>query len=376
MLQNLGAARDGLALLAGLLRCGQCGDKLYVNYKSHSALYYCDGGAEKTTRRCLAFGSSLIDQCIAAELLRAVEPLGIDAALKAEELERAEHSAEGEQARLALEAARYQAERAFEQFDLVDPKNRLVADTLEQRLNAKLGEVNEAQRRLDSLSLQTMPVDAAQVARLRRLAEDLPALWNHPQADPTLKKRVLRAAIREILVVRVADVSRLELTIHWNGGVHTRLTIKKRITPVGRKTDPELLELVRALVRERTDVEIARILNMKKITSPHGHTWTQDRVKNFRAMHRLGPTNQSSGQDIILSMNDAAAYLDISRNGLLGLERVGAISRNQITDFAPWRVSKAELDSKRVQGLVAHLKRFGRLPRGGCPKDQGDLFDC
>jgi hypothetical protein len=74
-------------------------------------------------------------------------------------------------------------------------------------------------------------------------------------------------------------------------------------------------------------------------------------------------------------MNDAAAYLGISRNGLLGLERLGAVSRNQVTDFAPWRVSKAELDSERVQRLVAHLKRLGRLPKGGCPKQQSDLFD-
>ena len=161
----------------------------------------------------------------------------------------------------------------------------------------------------------------------------------------------------------------------WRGGVHTRLTIKKRITPVGRKTDPELLDLVRVLIHEQTDAEIARILNMKKIQSPHGHTWTQDRVKNFRAHHQLRTEDVRTDQTVHLSMNDAAAYLGISRNGLLGLERLGAISRNQITDFAPWRISKAELDSKRVQGLVSYLKRFGRLPKGGCPKDQVDLFD-
>jgi len=375
MHQNHGAARDGLALLAGILRCGQCGDKIYVSYKKLSALYYCDGGAEKTTRGCLAFGSSLIDRCVSAELLRAVEPIGIEASLRAQELKRAEQSAELEHARLGVEAARYQALRAFEQFDLVDPKNRLVADTLEQRLNAKLADVNEAQSRLDSLSLDAAPARDEQIARLRRLAEDLPALWNHPRADATLKKRVLRAAIQEVLVVHHADISRLELTIHWKGGVHTRLSLKKRVTPVGRKTDPELLELVTALARDRTDAEIARILNMKKIRSPHDQTWTRDRVKNFRAYHRLGSPKEQSGQDQNLSMSDAATYLGISRNGLLGLERLGAISRNQTTDFAPWSVSKAELDSERVQRLVGHLKRCGRLPKGGCPEGQTDLFD-
>ena len=62
-------------------------------------------------------------------------------------------------------------------------------------------------------------------------------------------------------------------------------------------------------------------------------------------------------------MIEAAAYLGVSQNGILGLERLGAISRNQITDFAPWRVSKKELDSERVRRLVSYLKQFGRLPR-------------
>ena len=75
-------------------------------------------------------------------------------------------------------------------------------------------------------------------------------------------------------------------------------------------------------------------------------------------------------------MNEAAACLSIGHNGLLGLdlERLGAISRNQITDFAPWRVTRKELDSEEVQHLVRHLKAFGRLPRGGCPKTQPKLF--
>ncbi len=52
-----------------------------------------------------------------------------------------------------------------------------------------------------------------------------------------------------------------------------------------------------------------------------------------------------------------------------------AFARNQATDFAPWRVSQKKLDSKDVKRLVSHLKRFGRLPKGGCPKNQTKLFD-
>ena len=39
---------------------------------------------------------------------------------------------------LRIERARYEAERAFRQFDAVEPENRLVARTLERRWNEKL----------------------------------------------------------------------------------------------------------------------------------------------------------------------------------------------------------------------------------------------
>ena len=167
---------------------------------------------------------------------------------------------------------------------------------------------------------------------------------------------------------------RLAVTIHWQGGAHTRIEIKKRATPVGRKADPELVDLVRELAREISDAEIARILNMKKLKTPHGHPWALERVLSFRRHHQIRQGDAAPSAADSMTANEAAVYLGISRNGLLGLERVGALSRNQITDFAPWRLTKQELDSEPVRRLVRHLKRSGRLPRGGCPEDQEKLF--
>ncbi len=66
--------------------------------------------------------------------------------------------------------------------------------------------------------------------------------------------------------------------------------------------------------------------------------------------------------DEYLTQIQAIEYLGIGHNGILGLERIGAVSRNQITDFAPWRMSKKQLDSDHVQSLVRFLKDTGRLP--------------
>lgn len=374
MQQNQGAIRDGLAVLAGLLRCGHCGAKIFVGYKAESALYYCDGGNEKGSRRCLSFGSKVVDERVGAEILRALEPLAVRAAIAASDRTQEDVSREVESARLALEAAQYETDRAFEQFDLCDPKNRLVADSLEERLNEKLFHLRQAKEKLESLQTDDSSLTEHQRRRLDELARNFPSAWNHSSADPKIKKRILRTAIHEVIVKHDAEAQRLEVTIHWKGGVHSRIHVAKRATPVGSKADPSLVDLVRTLAAELSDAEIARILNMKKLPTPRGTPWTQDRVEGFRRQHRIRADKCPRDPDA-LTMSEAIEYLGIGHNGLVGLVKLGAISPNQLTEFAPWRVSRAELDSDHVKSLVRILKKSGRLPRRGSPKGQLTLFD-
>ena len=68
---------------------------------------------------------------------------------------------------------------------------------------------------------------------------------------------------------------------------------------------------------------------------------------------------------------EAAEQLGISRNGIIGLIRIGALHNHQIIDFAPWRILRAEVESESVKELVRVLKKTGRLPKtGGCPETQ------
>ena len=102
-----------------------------------------------------------------------------------------------------------------------------------------------------------------------------------PTGTLKLKKRILRAAIHEILVQPCHGDSNLEVTIHWQGGDHTRIFVKRPSRASGKAHDT-LEDLVRQLAQELMDPEIARILNMKKLTTPGGLPWTKDRVRDFR----------------------------------------------------------------------------------------------
>jgi DNA invertase Pin-like site-specific DNA recombinase len=375
MEDNLGPLREGLALLSGMLRCGHCGKKVHVAYKNNpaTAMYYCDGKISKEGgRRCLSFGSQLVDKTVGQELCVAVSPHAIEASRLAQQRRDQQHSQAVEQARLGVEAAQYEADRAFDQFNLVDPKNRLVADTLEERLNQKLIELQAAHERLEQMQAAEKPLTKKQRRLLEQLGKDFPTLWIHPKADPELKKRLLRAAIFEIVVTHQPEHQRLELVIHWQGGIHTKLHVKKRVTPTGSKTDPSLIDTVRDLA-SLSDAEIARILNMKRLTTPRGQRWTHDRVRSFRRTHQIKTIKARDDEKYMTGMQ-VMQKLGISRNGVLGLLRIGALHNHQVTDFAPWRIPRSEVESKQVKKLVDHLKKKGRLPRkGGCPKNQLSL---
>ena len=113
---------------------------------------------------------------------------------------------------------------------------------------------------------------------------------------------------------------------------------------------------------------------MKELFTPRGLSWTQDRVTAFRRQHPIGADMRLPDPDL-LTMNEAKAYLGVGHNGLLNLVKRGVISPNQISEFAPWHVSLSELDSAAFENPVKILKQTGRLPKGGCPKNQLTLFD-
>ncbi|EHK54128.1 hypothetical protein [Allomesorhizobium alhagi] len=153
------------------------------------------------------------------------------------------------QSELALDQARYEAAHARRQYDAVDPDNRLVAGELERRWNDYLAAVARLEDQVRSLrSEQPSALSEDERTMLMALADDLPALWNHPAASVETRKRILRTVLNEIVVTAAAG--RLHLVLHWQGGDHTRLEVVKNRSGQNRyKTNVATEQLVRELVR-------------------------------------------------------------------------------------------------------------------------------
>ncbi|MFV0535654.1 MAG: recombinase family protein, partial [Cumulibacter sp.] len=261
--RDLGAPKRGAALLAGLLRCRRCGRKLAVRYtgREHDVLRYScvRGWMDQGEPRCIAFGGIPVDEAIGHQVLRVAAPAGVEAAVVASQ----QQERQRDEVRAALErdltAAQYQARRAGKQFDACDPDNRLVADELERRWNTALAEVRALETRLAEPS----PVgnQAASLEEFAELAADLGAVWNSSASDPTLKKRIVRTLIEEVVADFDAEASEIVLTVHWKGGVHTELRLPRRRRGQMNHTSVEAVEAVRSLSRLCSDDVIAGVLN-------------------------------------------------------------------------------------------------------------------
>ena len=192
-----GSVRRGSALLSGILRCGHCGTKLLAQYPGPTVIRYQCGGTYRDPEAtcCVMFGGLRADRLVAEQVLEALKPLGVQAALQAIESLRGGEDARIRQKELALKRACYEVAHAQQQYDSVDPLNRLVAAELERRWNEALKLRSRLEEELATLrSEQRDPLSEATREELLALGRDVRRLWDHPDSPPEFKKHVLRTS--------------------------------------------------------------------------------------------------------------------------------------------------------------------------------------
>lgn len=340
-----GAAREGELLLPGLLRCGHCGRKLHVHYSGKLGRYHCSGARlNHGTERCISVSGISIDAAIANEVLRVLKPLGIEAAVKAIETQSSETTAGERQQELSLQQARYEATHARRQYDAVDPANRLVAAELERRWNEALQAVARIEAEIAAtVARRPPPMGEPERKQLMALGADLERAWLHPAATPATRKRILRAALSEVIVRR--DGAIIHAVLHWQGGDHTELKVKQRLNASGRH-NPRIpdgtIALMRELARLMPDRQIALLLNRIKVTTGSGNAWTQVRVRGFRHHHEIaGFRDGEWAERGEITLEVAAKIVGVCSMTALRMLRRGTITGRQVCPGAPW-VIKAE----------------------------------
>ena len=351
-----GAVRRGELLLAGLLRCGHCGRKMYVGYGGKAGRYYCQGAhVNHGTARCISFGSLRADAAVGTEVLRVLRPLGIDAAEKALAAQSSETSAAQRQLDLALQEAHFAAAHARRQYDAVDPANRLVASELERRWNEALQVVHRLQGEITELEAKKpAPLGEEERQHLMRLGADLELAWSHPAATAEIRKRILRTALHEIVAHIKGDL--IQMVLHWQGGDHTPLQLRMNGVGKHRWTVPEdTLSLIRELARLMPDQQIARLLNRAGKPTGRGNGWTKARVCSFRSHHGIVVYRESEWAERgEITLEAAAQIVGVSVMTALRMVRRGIIKGRQLCRGAPWVIKAEDLAAYRAQKPSRH----------------------
>jgi DNA invertase Pin-like site-specific DNA recombinase len=366
-----GAAREGRALLQGLVLCGRCGHRMSVHYSGGQCrpVYWCR--ANVGAGACWVVPARAIDHAVSERVLAAVQPPEIELALAVvREAERQGRDID-RQWRLRLERARYEAQLAERRYKAIDPDYRVVARTLEREWNDTLtaqeqleGEYHEVRRR------ERIELSEGDRARILALAKDLPAVWHAATTTPAERKNLLRLVVHEV-TVRPIEVPTRQVRVHvlWQTGAVSDFTIPRPGKYTAQATLPTTIELVRNryLVQQRSDAEIAAELNRRGLTTGVSRAWDVPSVRRVRyaaGLYRPSPKSRRSpdrNADGLWSMHAVAARVGVRPGVIRYWVREGVLE--PVAHGGPGRPHWFTLDDTTLARLHAAAKQFAG--RGG-----------
>ena len=330
---NTGArpAREGSALCQGIIACGSCGKPMRTNYHSDNRpAYECSSRADRlTTPTCRSVTATTVDDAVAARLLAALTPQEVALALAAADQVADRRHRVGRAAQLAVDRARYEADRAERAFHAVEPENRLVAHSLEARWEMRLVALADAEQTLAAAHDSLPPLPSR--ADLEKLAADLPGLWHAPTTSHKDRKRLLRTLIADITLLPETDHNKVRVGIRWHTGACEQLRVMRAVHPGTAKRSPSpAVTMVQRLGPTTPTRELAYRLNTAGLTTGTGRPFDVKAVQWIRHAYRIpGPAVYTDGET---SVAEAAARLGCS------------------ADVIYYWINNAQLDARRGTG--------------------------
>jgi hypothetical protein len=344
-----GAAREGAALLQGRIRCGRCGRIMQTGYsgnKGNCPRYVCARGQQLYGRRsCQSLGGRRLEQRVCDEVFAVLAPAALAATAKALAEAETHHAARLKAFELAVERARYEAERAQRQFDAVEPENRLVARTIEANWEQRLTEARRAEADLAAQRAHRPSVlTTDELAWLARAGADVRKIFDSVATTPRERKQLLRAVLTEVVVTVDPDTRTAGIVIIWQGGATTELTMELNKTGGHfRVTDEDTIDLLERLAAHYDDTTIAAILSRQHRRTATGLEFTKSRVKGVRVSRGIPafePAVVAPDDDDVamFTVKGAARELGVDHGTIYRWLRTGFLAGEQITLGAPWQI--------------------------------------
>ena len=369
--RKAGPAREGPALLQGLIICGRCGRRMTVRYHCRNdgttvPDYVCQhDDIQNATPICQHMPGAIIDAAVAELLLATLSPLALEVALSVSD-ELIQHAQHADSLRAAsVQRAQHAADQARRRDLGVDPGNRLVADALEADWNARLRELADAQDHYTAAKTAAAALDEQQRARIRALAADLPALWNDPATPVRERKRLLRLLVSDVTLTRGQDA--ITAAIRFPGGGHhvLRLPIPLNAWQL-RKTPDEVINLIDQLLEHHTYAQIADALNTRQ--APHGgHTapWTGEHVARCSHDRGLRSHHQRLRDRGLLTLDEIACQLPAHTQSIKRWHQLGLITGEQADDrgvflYHPGQTRPTRIQVKQAGQQLGDPHRSGR----------------
>lgn len=357
------SGRGGKALLSGIMTCARCGRRLSVAYTGNPQsrpVYRCDKpNLMMGLPRCMTFGGPRVDAAVARELLRAVEPLAIEAAFEAERMHRERQDDQRQILDLELQQARYEANLAERRYAACDPDNRLIAAQLEKSWETTLRRLRDLETRQPTGRPPAIEVDPSAFANM---AENLSAAWNGPDVTMRARQQLLRTLIADIIVDVDDAVRDVVLMIHWRGGQHSELRVRKpRAGEHGCATTEDALAVMRSMAGRWSDEHIAASLNRMGLPTGQGKTWTAHRVSSVRRVRGIHAYRSAEKDGEWLTMTEAAKALGVTNHAIRRLIKTGVLPAAQVVPGAPYQIRADDLASGSIKTAVARKGRPCRV---------------
>jgi len=334
--------REGSALLQGRAVCGRCGRHLRVRYAARrgglESWYVCDrANGARAEPNCQSIAGRPIDEAVGMVVAEKMTPAAVELALEIRREIEAQQEEADQLRRRAIEQAQVEADLAQRRFMMIDPSNRLVADTLEADWNDKLRALAKArEERERARSEDQVILDDVIRERLVAMTKDFKQLWADPATPNRERKRLLAHIIEDVTLIKLQREGTTKIHLRFKGGkTETLTTLNPKSSAQQVKTPSKIVELVDRLLDDHVYSEIANLLNERGLR-PGGSARRGREADRFTAkrvaflVHRYGLRSRYDRlrERGMLTKKEMADRLGIHEHTLVRWAKHGIVDRH------------------------------------------------